>query len=43
MKICPVVAELIHVDGQKEQTDMMKPIGAVCKYMYTPKTCGYSI
>jgi len=36
MKICPVEAELFHADYR--QRDMMKLIGALCKFVYVPKS-----
>jgi hypothetical protein len=38
MKICPVGAELFHVDGWMERcTDMMKLIVAFCNFANVPK------
>jgi hypothetical protein len=38
MKICPVRAELVHVEGQTDgQTDMMKLIVTFCNFVNTPK------
>jgi len=34
MKICPLEAELIHVDGQ---TDCMKIVVAFCNFVNAPK------